>query len=199
MKLALLERALDMLDHALVIVDETGAVHYRNRLASALLKSAGSPLAVSAGILAARGRELQGELQQAIRLACLQRRSSALAASQGTRSPLRLMVVPMDSAGAAREAAVWILAPQSPRLPHPRILGVLFGLSRAEARLALRLLAGQTPQECAREAGVGVATVRSQLHSMFAKTGARRQAELVALLARVPVLDAETIRGRSPS
>ncbi len=187
-----------MLEHALVIVDEAGSVHYRNRLASALLKSAASPLTVAAGLLGARGRELQAELHEAIRLACLQRRPSALAASQGTRAPLRLMVVPMDSAS-AREAAVWILAPQSPRLPHPRMLAVLFGLSRAEARLALRLLAGQTPQECAREAGVGVATVRSQLHSMFAKTGARRQAELVALLARVPVLGAETIRGRSPN
>lgn len=199
MKLALLERALDMLDHALLIVDEAGAVHYRNRQASALLKSAGSPLTVSAGMLGARGRELHAELQEAIRHACAERRSSALAASHGGRTPLRLMVVPMDSAGAAREAAIWILAPHSPRLPHPRILAVLFGLSRAEARLALRLLAGQTPQECAREAGVGVATVRSQLHSMFAKTGARRQAELVALLARVPVLGVETIRGRSPN
>jgi DNA-binding CsgD family transcriptional regulator len=198
-KSALLERALDMLDHALVIVDETGAVHYRNRLANALLKSALSPLSVAAGLLGARGRELQAALMDAIRLACLQRRSSALAASQGNRAPLRLLVVPMDSTGGAREAAVWILAPQAARLPHPRILGVLFGLSRAEARLALRLLAGQTPQECAREAGVGVATVRSQLHSMFAKTGARRQAELVALLARVPVLGVEAIRGRNPS
>ncbi|HZS67230.1 MAG TPA: helix-turn-helix transcriptional regulator [Burkholderiales bacterium] len=198
MKLARMENALDMLDHALVIVDEAGAVHYRNRPASALLKSAGSPLTLAAGMLGGRGRELHAALQAAIRLACVERRSSALA-SQGTRAPLRLLVVPMDSAGGSREAAVWILAPHSPRLPHPRVLAVLFGLSRAEARLALRLLAGLTPQECAREAGVGVATVRSQLHSMFAKTGARRQAELVALLARVPVLGAETIRGRSPN
>jgi len=190
----LAERALDMLDHALVIVNEAGSVHYRNRLANAVLKSAASPLTVSAGILGARGRALHA----AIRLACLQRRSSALAASRGMQAPLRLLVVPMDAAG-GREAAVWILEWPSPRLPHPRILGVLFGLSRAEARLALRLLAGLTPQECAREAGVGVATVRSQLHSMFAKTGARRQAELVALLARVPVLGTETIRGRSPN
>jgi DNA-binding CsgD family transcriptional regulator len=194
----LAERALDMLDHALVIVNEAGSVHYRNRLANAVLKSAASPLTVSAGILGARGRALHAELHDAIRLACLQRRSSALAASRGMQAPLRLLVVPMDAAG-GREAAVWILEPPSPRLPHPRILGVLFGLSRAEARLALRLLAGLTPQECAREAGVGVATVRSQLHSMFAKTGARRQAELVALLARVPVLGTETIRGRSPN
>ena len=77
MKLARLERALDLLDHALVIVDEAGSVHYRNRLAGAMLKSAGSPLTLGAGILAARGRELQTELQAAIRLACLQRRSSA--------------------------------------------------------------------------------------------------------------------------
>ena len=199
MRSGLAERALDMLEHALFIVDEAGAVHYRNRLANALLKSTTSPLTVAAGLLGARGRELQAELQEAIRLACLHRRPSALAAAQGARAPLRLMVVPMDSPPATREAAVWILAPESPRLPHPRTLAVLFGLSRAEARLALRLLAGQTPQECAREAGVGVATVRSQLHSMFAKTGARRQAELVALLARVPVLGAETVRGRSPS
>jgi DNA-binding CsgD family transcriptional regulator len=33
-----------------------------------------------------------------------------------------------------------------------------------------------------------VATVRTQLHSIFSKTGVRRQAELVALLARVPAL-----------
>lgn len=198
MKSGLLERALDMLDHALVIVDEAGLVQYRNRLANALLKSAASPLTVAAGMLGARGRELQAELHEAIRLACLQRSSSALAASRGVQAPVRLLVAPMEGAG-GREAAVWILEPLSPRLPHPRILGVLFGLSRAEARLALRLLAGLTPQECAREAGVGVATVRSQLHSMFAKTGARRQAELVALLARVPVLGAETVRGRSPN
>ena len=145
MKSGLLERALDMLDHALLIVDEAAGVHYRNRLASALLKSEAAPLMVSAGILGARGRELQAELHQAIRLACLQRRPSAVVASQGARTPLRLMVAPMDSAG-AREAAVWILAPQSPRLPDPRLLAVLFGLSRAEARLALRLLAGHTPQ-----------------------------------------------------
>jgi DNA-binding CsgD family transcriptional regulator len=176
MKSGLAERALDMLEHALVIVDEAGTVHYRNRLASALLKGAGSPLTMSS------------ELQAAIALACRERRPSALLLSQGARAPLRVLVAPIDSAGAAREAAVWILASHSPRLPDPRLLAVLFGLSHAEARLALRLLAGQTPQECAREAGVGVATVRSQLHSMFAKTGARRQAELVALLARVPVV-----------
>jgi len=55
MKSGLLERALDMLEHALVIVDEAGSVHYRNRLATASLKSAASPLTVSAGILSARG------------------------------------------------------------------------------------------------------------------------------------------------
>ena len=163
---ALLERALDMLEHALVIVDAAGELRYRNRLAAALLKGAGPAL------------------RRAIRVACAERRPSALLPAQGAQPPLRLVLAPMEGG----EAAVWILAPETARLPDPRVLGVLFGLSRAEARLALGLLAGQTPRECAREAGVGVATVRSHLHNIFAKTGARRQAELVALLARVPAL-----------
>jgi len=54
---------------------------------------------------------------------------------------------------------------------------------------------GQSLRAVARQFGVGVATVRSQLHSMFAKTGARRQAELVALFARIPALEIE--RGHS--
>jgi DNA-binding CsgD family transcriptional regulator len=33
-----------------------------------------------------------------------------------------------------------------------------------------------------------LATVRTQLHSIFVKTGVKRQAALVALLSRVPAL-----------
>ena len=50
------------------------------------------------------------------------------------------------------------------------------------------MLTGCAANEYARQAGVGVATVRSQLHSIFVKTGVRRQAQLVALLSKVPAL-----------
>jgi DNA-binding CsgD family transcriptional regulator len=47
---------------------------------------------------------------------------------------------------------------------------------------------GYSTAECARLAGVGIATIRTQLHSIFTKTGVKRQAQLVALLSRVPLL-----------
>src|ERR671924_527816 len=54
-KCVLLESALDMLDCALLIVDEEGRVEYRNRVATALLAAAHGGLALSGGALTARG------------------------------------------------------------------------------------------------------------------------------------------------
>ena len=60
-----------------------------------------------------------------------------------------------------------------------------FGLSNAEAELAIALLHGVTPKEIAARRGVAVSTIRTQLRSVFAKTHTTRQTELVALLLRV--------------
>ncbi len=67
-------------------------------------------------------------------------------------------------------------------------LAQLYGLTPAEGRLAAVLLAGKTPGEHATAAGVSIASVRTQLHVALAKTGTRRQAELVCLLANIPHL-----------
>jgi DNA-binding CsgD family transcriptional regulator/PAS domain-containing protein len=64
----------------------------------------------------------------------------------------------------------------------------LFGLTASEGDLAMRLLNGQSPDEAARDRKVSIGTVRTQIKSIMAKTGARRQAELVLILARVPRL-----------
>ena len=74
--------------------------------------------------------------------------------------------------------------------PQPTIVALqqMFGLSEAEADLALRMAAGATPAAVATEKGVKLSTVKSQLASLFAKTQTSRQAELIALLARVALL-----------
>lgn len=59
-----------------------------------------------------------------------------------------------------------------------------FGLTKAEARLALALVAGRSPAEAAERFGRKLTTIRSQLQHIFAKTGACRQAELVAILLK---------------
>jgi DNA-binding CsgD family transcriptional regulator len=61
----------------------------------------------------------------------------------------------------------------------------LFGLTAAEARLASRLAAGDCLETVADELGVAYETARNQLKAIFAKTETHRQAELVALLARL--------------
>jgi DNA-binding CsgD family transcriptional regulator len=173
-----LERALDMLDYALVIVNQDGKLEYKNRVAAALLKDSPGPL----------GR---AQLRAAIRLACLEARASGLFVARRGRPPWRVIVAPIhlgSPESGPRGAAIWIVDTQAAGLPAVQLLAVLFGLSQAEARLGVSLLAGRTPEECARHAGVGVATIRSQLHNIFAKTGVRRQAELVALLSKVPAL-----------
>jgi DNA-binding CsgD family transcriptional regulator len=69
------------------------------------------------------------------------------------------------------------------RAPDERLLVALFDLTAAEARVASRLVEGQSVTAIARAFGVATSTVRSQLKSIFGKTGTRRQAEIVSLLA----------------
>jgi DNA-binding CsgD family transcriptional regulator len=72
--------------------------------------------------------------------------------------------------------------------PNPAVLQRIFDLTQAEASLAVNISRGEMPTAIARRNGVTIATIRSQLASIFAKTKTQRQAELVALLARVSLL-----------
>ncbi|HYL91424.1 MAG TPA: hypothetical protein VEU32_21925 [Burkholderiales bacterium] len=182
-----------MLDCALITVDHEGRVEYRNRLAAAILKSGRAGLTLARGSVAAKSHALRESLMQAIHRACVEQRSSGVCVPEpGTPADQwpRMMVVPLGAPGAPgeRRAAVWILNTHSPLVPDEDMLGALFRLSRAEARLAIGLLKGLSAAECAEQSGVGVATIRSQLHSIFSKTGVRRQAQLVALLSRIPAV-----------
>lgn len=71
--------------------------------------------------------------------------------------------------------------------PDPAILAELFGLSAAEAKVAIAVGEGETPEAIARRGGVTISTVRNQLASVFAKCGVGRQSELAALMGRIPV------------
>ena len=59
-----------------------------------------------------------------------------------------------------------------------------FGLTHAEARVAVRVGRGDAPKHVAAELAVSYYTVRAQLREIFAKTGVRRQAQLAELVAR---------------
>jgi DNA-binding CsgD family transcriptional regulator len=76
---------------------------------------------------------------------------------------------------------------QTPQ-PNPATLQKMFGLSPAEAKLAVLIAKGETLTCVAQACKVSMATARTQLASVFQKTRTHRQAELVALLARVSIL-----------
>jgi DNA-binding CsgD family transcriptional regulator len=60
-----------------------------------------------------------------------------------------------------------------------------FALTQAEIRVALALLNGASPRHAAAMFGVSLNTVRSQMASIFGKTGTAGQAELSRLMLRL--------------
>jgi len=72
--------------------------------------------------------------------------------------------------------------------PNTTTLQRIFGLTPAEAGLAIAIAQGGTPDKIAAGRRVSRTTVRSQLARVFAKTQTRRQAELVRLLGRMAML-----------
>jgi DNA-binding CsgD family transcriptional regulator len=69
-------------------------------------------------------------------------------------------------------------------MPQTAFLKNRFGLTPAEARLVLRLMAGDSLRAAANALGIQYETVRTHLKSIFQKTGTCRQAELVIVVVR---------------
>lgn len=103
--------------------------------------------------------------------------------------PLVIHRIPLAEGEGANRSVLIILADfgAAPQ-PNQATLRRIFGLTAAEAKLAVQIGRGDTPADIAREHRVSVATVRSQLASVFAKTQTRRQTELAMLLARISIL-----------
>jgi DNA-binding CsgD family transcriptional regulator len=67
-------------------------------------------------------------------------------------------------------------------------LSELYGLSRAESRVALALEHGKRLTELIADFGVQITTLRTQLSSILKKCEMKRQADLVRLIGSIPVL-----------
>jgi len=117
-------------------------------------------------------------------------KSFAVRARNG-ENPAVVHVIPIS--GQSRDlfdgaGALILLTPlnTSPQ-PAADLIRTLFDLTPAEAQTARSLLLGGTIDSIANSRGIGRETIRSQLKSVLAKTGVKRQAELTTLLAGIPV------------
>ena len=80
------------------------------------------------------------------------------------------------------QAIFTIYEPGAPAMVDPLVLNTAFGLTPAETRLVQTLLAGHSPEECASLLKVKISTVRTHLLSIYTKTGATGQADLVRIV-----------------
>ena len=85
-----------------------------------------------------------------------------------------------------RCVAVLVLTPMTrPQAPPVELVQSLFDLTPAEARVARAIASGGTLKAIATEGGVSPETVHTQLGRVLAKTGCKRQADVVALLTGI--------------
>ncbi len=102
--------------------------------------------------------------------------------------PLYITSTPLSWGGAnvlpdARFATALFLGDPGSAAPGAaNALGLLYGLTPAEDRLALALASGRTLAESARDLHIRLSTARGVLRAVFEKTGTNRQASLVQLI-----------------
>ncbi len=185
-------QALDRLDAGVFVVDGAGRIIHASFMAETILRDSGE-LGVIGGRLAVRNPALHDKLLSLLRGAIgtasgrIARPAAALALPRDHHLPLTLAVAPLrpsvSSLGDQRPCAlIFIRDPEAPMAVDG--LRDLFSLTRAEAGVAADLGRGCSLEDISRRRGVGLATVRSHLKRILAKTGTHRQAEAVALLAR---------------
>jgi DNA-binding CsgD family transcriptional regulator len=75
----------------------------------------------------------------------------------------------------------------------PYVVGVAFGLSPAEAKVATAIAEGASVKAIARKHQTSEFTVRTQLRSVFEKIGVHRQAELTQILVGNPAFWAQSL------
>ncbi len=189
---ATLATALDRLTLGVIAVDGDLTVQMTNPVARAWLDK-GDGLRVIEGRIAAAHYDDQQRLAGIVRSA-LDRDGGAVGAiplrRAGDRRPLTLIVEAVPStAGAPNEVSRALILfgdPDERAEVDLEQLGNLFGLTRAEGRVAARLAAGKRLSEVASDLGISHQTARSYLKAVFRKTNTCRQSELVGLLLGQP-------------
>jgi len=94
----------------------------------------------------------------------------------------RISMGPVAQGDAPGDAAVVMLIDPPPAPGGTlAVMQRLFGLTAGEARVLALLLDDCRPREIADELKISITTVRTHLKALFAKTGTRRQSELIGL------------------
>jgi DNA-binding CsgD family transcriptional regulator len=185
--------ALERLEHGVVCIDRRNRVTYANARATELA-CAPFGLDLTDARLRLQCPTANQQLQRLVAEAARRPTGAADGADGSLFVPsrlgqpqIRIQVAPLRLAGAARDAndghvpvvVAFLYRIGNWRRPSAEYLHAAFSLTPAETRIALALADGMTLEQIAVHAHVSLATVRTQLKQVFAKTGVHRQADLV--------------------
>lgn len=188
-----LAATLDALTTAALVFGNDGRLVYTNAAAVSLL--------AREDLLLAR----IGSVEPWDRTAATAFRSMIIGASGGTitldrRGGGKAMLSALPLGGRRRRyparnsARLALFVQDNPCGPHAiEVLGQAYGLTGAELRVLLGLADDATPADIAQRYGIAASTVRTHLKSLFAKTGAKRQKDLVKLLLSAPPVAAKPL------
>ncbi|RUW21496.1 helix-turn-helix transcriptional regulator [Mesorhizobium sp. M4B.F.Ca.ET.013.02.1.1] len=189
---SLYRQALDHLAVPVVLTGASGAILHANEAAQQMLSVEG-PIRSRNGLLQAQNPAVALALQEAIASAAradasLGSRGIGLPISAPGQPPAVAYVLPLTE-GTARAAfrpacaAVFVSTTTSASPLPEAVLTTLFDLTPAEARVLLRIGSGLSAPRSAVALGIGENTLKTHLNRIFAKTGTRRQADLVKLIS----------------
>ncbi len=191
--------ALDRLGIMTLIVAGDRRLVFANAIAQRLFRN-GRILRVRHGLVHCANAALDARFLAAIATAA--GRSVGRASSAGGVLPIQdsedgqrysMLISPLPQ-GAIREgptqplAAVFVTEPGDRRRHPEAIVAALYRLTPAESRLVVALMRGETLQNYAERSALAHSTVKFQLKQVFAKTGHRRQSEILGELLANPIL-----------
>lgn len=181
--------ALEALRIGIIVVDTERRVVISNRAAEESCLP-GEELLIRNGRLTARSTDVAHCLEAAVREALRKGGASSVLrlprAAGGNRMAWVAPLPAERNIGDGPGALVLIGDTAEHSTAAADDLAAIYGLTAAEAELAVAIGNGATLGEAAARRGVKLSTVRSQMLSVLQKTGARRQADLVRLLSTFP-------------
>jgi DNA-binding CsgD family transcriptional regulator len=181
--------ALERLVSAVLFVGADGYVVHMNGAAADMI-AARDGLELSRNRLCAQRPEVDCDLAGRVHDAAFHREArggTVIVPRPSGRRPLIAHIYPLSARGRFvppddAHVVVFVADPElRPQEPVSHVARA-YGLTKAEARLLARLIDSATLLETADVLAISEATARTLLGRIFAKTGTRRQAELVRLV-----------------
>ena len=184
---------LNRLRQGVLLVDETAKVHFANRAAEKIV-TRGKGVHIKSDILRlddpAQSRALGAMIESCVVTATRGdgQPGGRIRVRRGKlRPPLSILVIPLRPQAPWTRlyrpcAIVFINDPEQRAVIQKESLIADYGLTGAEAALALEIIAGRRLQDAAERLHISVPTARTHLAHIFQKTGTGRQAELIRVL-----------------